>query len=172
MNQAHAAAELEEVTAMTVWPTIGQTGAGRLVGRLCGSRIGLGGFFTLGKLWAVATIPLTLAVYACQLLPFVCRRYTVTDRRIIVKMGYTAVDERSIDLDAFDAIDVEILPGQGWLHSGELIFRRDAAEVFRLSGVSRPEVFRRVCLNARNALVSVREVVRQERSASEQPAAS
>jgi len=164
--------ELEEVNSMTVWPTIGATTAGRLVGRLSAIRIGLGGFLTLGTAMAAATIPISLAVFAWQLLPFICRRYTVTNRRIVVKTGYSAADDRSIDLDAFDAIDQEVLPGQAWLHCGELIFRRQGTEVFRLSGVSRPGVFRQVCLKAQNALVSVRDVCRQQAAANEQPAVS
>lgn len=154
--------ELDEVNAMTVWPTIGAMNTGRLVGRLASIRIGLGSFFTLGTVLAAATIPISLAVYAWQLLPFICRRYTVTNRRIVIKKGYSAVDDRSIDLDAFDTIDMEILPGQDWLHAGELVFRRQGTEAFRLSGVSRPQVFRSVCLKARTALVSVREVCRQQ----------
>ena len=150
--------ELDEVNSMTVWPTIGATTPGRMVGRLAAIRIGLGSFFTLGTALAAATIPISLAVYAWQLLPFLCRRYTVTNRRIVIRRGYSAADDRSIDLDAFDAIDLEILPGQQWLHAGELVFRHEGTEVFRLSGVSRPEVFRQVCLKARDALVSVREV--------------
>ncbi len=159
--------EQTEVTAKTVWPTIGAVAAGRLVGRLAGVRAGWGGFFTLGKLLAVATLPVTLAVYARQLMPRVCRRYTLTDRRIIILKGLTAVEEKSIDLDGFDAIDVEILPGQEWLHAGELIFRREGTEVFRLSGVSRPDVFRQVCLGARTALLSARRVFEEQQSMGE-----
>jgi hypothetical protein len=40
-----------------------------------------------------------------------------------------------------------------------LIFRHAGNEVFRLRGVSRPEVFRHVCLTARNALVDIRSVM-------------
>ena len=64
----------------------------------------------------------------------------------------------------FDAIDVEILPGQEWLHAGELVFRRQGAEVFRLSGVSRPEPFRQACLEAQTAMVSVRDVLQNQAS--------
>ena len=123
------------------------------MGRLCGVKLGIG-FFTLGKLLALATIPLSLAVFVWQLLPFVCRRYSLTDRRILVRLGYKAVERRVIGLDEFDAIDVVILPGQDWLHAGELVFRRGGSEVFRLSGVSRPEVFRQVCRKAQTALLS------------------
>jgi hypothetical protein len=150
--------DLHETPITTIWPTIGATTAGRLVGRLCAIRLGYG-FFTLGKLMALATIPLSLAVFGWQLMPFICRRYVLTNRRIMVQKGLQPADERAIGLDEFDAIEVVVLPGQDWLHAGELIFLRDGTEVFRLSGVSRPEVFRQVCLKARTALVSVREVL-------------
>ena len=146
---------------MTVWPTIGATAAGRWVGRLCGVKLGRG-FFTLGKLLALATIPLSLAVFIWQLLPAVCRRYRLTDRRLTIQNGYKAIERRAIGLDEFDAIDLTILPGQDWLHAGELVFRRGGSEVFRLSGVSRPEVFRQVCLKAQTALVSFRGVLAEQ----------
>jgi len=149
---------------MTVWPTIGATAPGRLVGRLAAISWGYG-FFTLGKLLAVATIPLSMAVFFWQLMPFVCRRYTLTNRRLIIRRGLRATDERWISLDEFDVIDVEILPGQEWLHAGEVVFKRSGTELLRFSGVSRPEVFRQVCLKAHDALILVREVLRQQASA-------
>jgi hypothetical protein len=150
--------DLHETPITTIWPTIAATSAGRLVGRLCAIQLG-SGFFTVGKLMALTTIPLSLAVFGWQLMPFICRRYLLTNRRVIVQKGLQPAEERAIGLDEFDAIEVAVLPGQDWLHAGELVFRRNGAEVFRLSGVSRPEVFRQVCLKARTALVSVREVL-------------
>jgi hypothetical protein len=157
--------DLAEVTCKVVWPTIGATRAGRLVGRLADVRLGIGQFFTLGKLLALVTIPVSLAVFCWQLMPYVCRRYAVTNRRIIIRKGLRPVDERWVDLDEFEAIDVEVLPGQQWLHAGNLIFRRGGQEVLRLSGVSRPEIFRHVCQTSRNALLSVRNVVQQQAQA-------
>jgi hypothetical protein len=72
------------------------------------------------------------------------------------------VDEHWIGLDEFDAVEVEILPGQQWLHAGELIFKHAGNEVLRLSGVSRPEIFQHVCQTAQRALISVRDVVQQQ----------
>jgi hypothetical protein len=135
----------------TVWPTIGATGWGRLVGRLSG--IGLGfGFFTLGKLLALATIPISLAVFCWQLMPWVCRRYTVTSRRVIIKRGLSGIGGPSVGLNEFDAIEIEVLPGQAWLRAGEVIFKHAGAEMLRLSGVSRPEVFRQTCLKVKQAM--------------------
>jgi len=157
-----AAAELPETATMTVWPTIAATAPGRLVGRWSALEIGPGKFFTLGKLLALVSIPVSLAVFVWQLLPYFCRRYALTNRRIIVRKGLMPVDEHWIGLDEFDTVDIEVLPGQRWLHAGELVFKRGDREMLRLSGVSRPEVFRHVCQTAQNALVSVRDAVRKE----------
>ena len=154
--------ELTEVTCKVVWPTIAATRLGRLVGELAAVRLGWGEFFTLGKLLAVATIPLSFSVFGWQLMPYVCRRYSLTNRRIIIRKGLLPVDERWIGLDEFDSIEIEVLPGQSWFHAGDLVFRRGDLEVLRLAGVSRPETLRQVCLSAQTALVSVREVVQRQ----------
>ncbi len=154
---------------MTVWPGIGSMTLGRWVGRLAGNRMGYG-FFTLGKLLALATIPVSLTVYLWRLMPGACRRYTLTSRRLIIQHGLTAQDGPSIGLDEFDSIEVAVLPGQDFLHAGDLVLRREGTEVFRLSGVSRPEAFRHVCLKARNALVRGRQVCQQQAAAIAPPA--
>ena len=140
-----------ESTLTVRWPTITATTPGRLVGRAAALGPGFGTIVTLGVLLSVVTLPISLAVYAWQLMPFVARRYRLTNRRIVIQRGLTPVEGASIAYEDFDALEVETLPGQAWLHAGDLVFRRDGQEVFRLSGVSRPEVFRQVCLDAQNA---------------------
>jgi hypothetical protein len=164
--------DAKELPLTTRWPTIGAHPLGRLVGRLSGSKIGVGGFFVIGKLWALATIPLSLAVFAWQLMPFICRRYLLTNRRIVIQKGLAAVEDKAIGLDQFDAIAVEVLPGQAWLHAGDLVFTRNGSEVFRLAGVSRPEVFRHACWSARSALVDIGRVMREQAATPAAPPAS
>jgi hypothetical protein len=151
-----APAETSEVTVMTVFPTLGANPAGRLIGQLCGLRAGFG-FFSLGKLMALALIPFAIGLFAVMLAPGVMRRYRLTNRRIIVERGWKAAAERWVDFDRFDTIDVEILPGQEWYPAGDLIFRRGPIETFRLMGVSRPETFRHTCLAARRGYLGARE---------------
>jgi hypothetical protein len=158
-----------ERTSKIVWPTIGATGWGRFVGRLCAIRVGLGAFFTLGKLLAVATIPISLGVFAWQLLPGVIRRYCLTNRRIIIQKGLNRIEERSIGLDQFDSIEIRVLPGQAWLRTGEMVFVRDGREVFRLPGVPRPQVFREVCSKQRRTLLATRDVLGQQNALSKRP---
>ena len=148
--------ETREVTIMTVFPTLGATAPGRLIGRLCGIRAGFG-FFTLGKLFALALIPVAIGLFVSTLLPFVIRRYRLTNRRVVVQVGLAATDERWVDFDRFDAIDVVVLPGQEWYPAGDLVFRNGQLETFRLAGVSRPETFRHTCLAARRGYLGARE---------------
>ena len=140
--------QTREVTVMTVWPTLGATAPGRLIGQLCGIQVGVG-FFTLGKLLALLLIPVAIGLFAFTLLPGVMRRYKLTNRRVIVQAGLRGVDERWVDFDRFDSIEVEVLPGQQWYPAGDLVFRNGQVETFRLAGVSRPQTFRHTCLAAR-----------------------
>ncbi len=151
-----APAETREVTIMTIYPTLGATAAGRWIGRLCGIQAGFG-FFTLGKLLAVLLIPVAIGLFVATLLPGVIRRYRLTNRRVVVQKGLQNIDERWVDFERFDEIDIETLPGQEWYPAGDLIFRNGAVETFRLAGVGRPEAFRHTCLAARRGYLGARE---------------
>ncbi|MGD9719840.1 MAG: PH domain-containing protein [Pirellulales bacterium] len=148
--------EEREVTVMTVFPTLAAYPPGRLMGRLCAIQAGFG-FFSLGKLFALLLIPFAVGLFAFSLLPFVIRRYSLTNRRVIIQKGLRAIDERWVDFDRFDAVDIEVLPGQEWFPAGDLIFRMGPIETFRLAGVSRPETFRHTCLAARRGYLGARE---------------
>jgi hypothetical protein len=88
-------------------------------------------------------------------LPWAFKRYRLTNRRVAIERGVNPRVEQFVDLDRFDAIDLVVKPGQEWYAAGDLVFRRGPIETLRLPGVSRPESFRRVCLEARQAYVSV-----------------
>lgn len=150
--------ERAEVTVMTVFPTLGAYAPGRFMGQLCGIRVGFG-FFTLGKVMALLLIPFAIGLFAFSLLPGVLTRYRLTNRRVIVEIGLRAREQRWVDFDRFDSIDVEVLPGQEWYPAGELIFRNGSVETFRLSGVSRPDTFRHTILSARRGYLGASEAV-------------
>jgi hypothetical protein len=154
--------DLAEVTIMTVWPTIAANPLGRALGRMYTNRAGIGPIFTVGKLKMLLTIPVALVLFGLSLAPWACRRYRLTNRRVIIQNRPRPVDERWIGLDEFDAIDVVVLPGQEWYPAGDLIFRRGKVETFRLSGVSRPETFRQTCLKAQRSYVGVRRALERE----------
>ena len=151
--------ELGEVVSATVWPTIGDTRLGRIVGTLAGNRTGKG-FFTLGRLLAVVCIPVALAVYVWQLLPPGICRYRLTNRRIILQR--TSDPRPGVHRVGGVRRDPARprVPGQDYLN-GELVFLRDGSEVFRLASIPRPDTFREVCLKARTARITIGAVLRQ-----------
>lgn len=143
-----------EATIMTVWPSVASTGLGRMLGRLYRIKEGFGPI-SIGRLSLLASIPVGLALYLSLRMPWAIKRYRLTNRRVTIEQGINPQVKQFVTLDAFDAIDLEVGPGQEWYAAGDLVFRRGPIETLRLAGVSRPEGFRRACLNARQAYVSV-----------------
>jgi hypothetical protein len=146
-----------EATVMSVWPSVAATGLGRSLGRLYRIKSGFGPVL-VGRLALLATIPLGLMLYLSMRLPWAIRRYRLTNRRVVIERGINPKVEQFVDLDRFDAIDVVVQPGHESYSAGDLVFRRGPIETLRLPGVSRPESFRRVCLEARQAYTSVAAV--------------
>ena len=162
-----------EIPAMTVWPSIAACPLGRKVGQLCSIPAGFGKFFTIGKLMALATIPLSVALFFWRLAPGVARRYVLTDKRVVIRKGLgNSETEGAVGFDDFDAILVEVLPGQEFLRAGDLVFQAGGKEIFRLPGVQHPEGFRQACLRAQQALASVSRVVAEQSQRSETTVAS
>lgn len=148
--------ELGEVTVMTVWPSVASFGFGRFLGRLFAIQAGFG-IFRIGRLMALAALPIGPLVYFTPRMPGMVRRYRLSNRRVAVLRGIHPHVERFVDLDRFDSIEVLVRPGQDWYHAGDLIFRNGALETFRLAGVPRPETFRQTCLKARMSYAGVRK---------------
>lgn len=141
-------AQTRETTVMTVWPSISMYGIGRFLGQLFEIRWPDVYIFRLGHLFALASIPVALGLYFLRVLPFVGQRYTLTNRRVVVYRGLLIAEDKAVDLDGFDAIDVVVQPGQAWFDAGDLIFKQKNIEKFRLDAVSYPEAFRATCLKA------------------------
>lgn len=160
-----------EVTVMTVWPSISATAYGRWWGRRYANNVGITLFgvpITVGRLMALVSIPFILLPYFHMLiprLPFVvfgmhnpsCRRYRLTNRRVLVEQAFGGGEQQSVSLDRFDAIEIDVVPGQEWYPAGDLIFYNGEVETFRLSGVPHPEAFRVTCLKAHAGFVGVQQ---------------
>jgi hypothetical protein len=179
-----APSQLNEVTVMTVWPSLSALGFGRLWGRLFAIDWGFRLFgvpITLGRLIALASIPVMVPFYFLMRLPRFpgviigirnpfCWQYRLTNRRVVMENPFgrdtrplqrsspIAPDEiKSVSLDRFDAIDVVVQPGQAWFKAGDLVFRLGTTETFRIAGVPRPETFRQTCLKAGTSFVGVQK---------------
>lgn len=161
----------KEVTVMTVWPSLAATAYGRWWGRRFANNTGISLFgvpITIGRILALVSIPLILPVYFHMIvprLPFVvfgwpnsaCRRYRLTNRRVIVEQAFGGGEQQSVSLDRFDAIDLVVQPGQAWYPAGDLHFRLGEIETFRLVGVPHPQGFRHSCLKAHAGFVGVQQ---------------
>ena len=182
MKQAIAGltpAQSEEVVSMIVWPSVAATGLGRFLGRLYSIDMGIG-VLTIGNLIALASIPIALPLYLFRLAPSFFGltpfgvRYALTNRRIVELRnefrrgsGWMpdfefGAETRSVQLDRFDNIRIDIQPGQAWYTAGDLVFLQGDVETFRLPGVSRPEAFRATCMKARDSYVGVRKAIERQ----------
>ncbi len=65
---------------------------------------------------------------------------------------------KSVPLDRFDSVHIEVQPGQEWFKAGDLVFTKGQVETFRLAGVSRPEAFRTTCMKSHLAYVGVKSL--------------
>ena len=139
---------------MIVWPSVCVYAVGRWLGRLYAIDWGFY-IFRVGNLIALLTAPLGALLYLSKLAPFVGIRYRLTNQRLVVERGIKAVEERSISLDRFDAIEVDVRPGQAWFAAGDLVFFKGTVETFRLESVSRPQAFRQICLKSQMAYTGV-----------------
>ena len=166
-----APSQLKEVTVMTVWPSLSATSFGRLWGRLFNIQFGFAVFgvpLTLGRLFALASIPFMVALYFLMRLPRFpgvvvgiknpwCWQYRLTNRRVVVENPFGGGELKSVSLDRFNAIDVVVEPGQAWYKAGDLVFRQGPTETFRIWAVPRPETFRQTCLKAQLSFAGVKK---------------
>ena len=75
----------------------------------------------------------------------------------MVEQAFGGGEQQSVSLDRFDAIEIDVVPGQEWYPAGDLIFYNGEVETFRLSGVPHPEAFRVTCLKAHAGFVGVQQ---------------
>jgi hypothetical protein len=155
-------ASVKETTIMTVWPSNAMFGLGRWLGTLYAIRFPDVYIFRLGNLIALLSIPIALVLFFMRVAPFIGQRYTLTNRRVVVYKGLLVEEERSVALDRFDRVEIDVLPGQAWYDAGDLIFRLGNTETFRLAGVSRPEAFRSQIVKAHMAYVGVKKALERE----------
>ncbi len=143
-------ATLGEATVMTVWPSMGSSSFGQLLGRLYAIPL-------FGKLIALASIPQALLLYFWNVLPWSMQRYRLTNRRVLVERGLAAKVDKEVSLDNFDSIELQVLPGQEWYRCGNLVFFKGKVETFRLDGIPIPESFRQTCLKTQRGFAGVKK---------------
>jgi hypothetical protein len=155
-------AEVKESTVMTVWPSNASFGLGRALGSAYAIRWPDIYIFRLGNLIALLSIPIALVLFFLRIAPGIGTRYRLTNRRIVVERGLTGKEDKAVDLDRFDRIEIVVQPGQAWYDAGDLVFKLGNVETFRLEGVSRPGAFRETCQKTHQAYKSVKEIRKRQ----------
>jgi uncharacterized membrane protein YdbT with pleckstrin-like domain len=89
--------------------------------------------------------------YFKKILPFVAKRYTLTNKRIMIRRGLKATPSHEVALQDID--DVRIAEGSvsPFYRSATLEVISKGQVALRLRAVKDPESFRRAILNARSA---------------------
>jgi hypothetical protein len=93
------------------------------------------------------------------------RRYEVTTLRVRIRRGIAKADGPEVKLDELEDVRLNVRPGQAFYRAAdlELVVRGQVA--LTLEGVPSPEAFQQNILEARTALVQVRECMRAQAAA-------
>lgn len=146
-----------EAEIMTVYPSIGSTGLGRLLGRLYESLpMGNGQIKLSHLLFPLPTAPLATLSYF--LLKIFGQRYTLSNRSVKIwsSLGSTLI--RQVDLNDIGEVSVSQLSGQEFFKCADLHLEgKDGKPLLTLDAVPRAEVFRQTILEARDASTQVRD---------------
>ena len=135
--------EVGEAKIREVWPSVASNPAIAGLGqRLTGTII----LAPLG--WLIMS-----AVYFGKLLPFTARRYTLTNRRLMIRHGWKGIPTHEVPLARIDDVRVVNDAHSDFFRAGTLEILEGGNVVLKLPGTPEAEGFRIAILNARNAWV-------------------
>ena len=140
-----------ENVIMTVYPSIAAWGPGQVIGMLSDLiPLKLGSVTVSHLLIAPLLAPFAALLYFGQ--KVIGSRYVLTNRAV---QSWAALGERmngQAALPEIAEIEIERHAGQAFFHAADLVIRNAAGDVLlRLEGVVRPNVFRQIILEARDA---------------------
>jgi hypothetical protein len=96
--------------------------------------------------WMILALP-----YFKKIMPITAKRYTLTNRRLMVRTGWKLKPAHEIPLADIDDVRVEEGSYSHFYRSGTLEIVSKGQTALRLRGVPEPESFRRAILNAQMA---------------------
>ena len=142
-----------ETVITTRYPSIAAMGLGRALGKLYDAiPLRIGTIKLSYVLFTLPTSPLAVTLYAIQKL--FGQRYQLTNRRVrILSMLGTRVYGQ-VNLTEIGDVAIDEQPGQAFYKAGDLVILGTGGNtLLRLTGVTRPDVFRQTILEARTARV-------------------
>lgn len=136
--------QLGEALIREAWPTV----AG-----LSPALASLGKSLTRTFILAPLGFLLLLPLFALKFAPFICRRYTLTNRRLMIQRGLKPAPAEQVALADIEDIRFDPKAVDPFFISGTLEILSKGRVVLTLPGVPEPEGFRQTILNARSAWV-------------------
>jgi hypothetical protein len=92
-------------------------------------------------------------LFAKKLLPFICPRYTLTNRRLMIQHGLKPAPIQVVELRDIDEVRLVAASQDAFYHSGTLEVLSGGKVVMTLTGVPEPEGFRRAIRDTVSAWV-------------------
>ena len=135
--------QLGEARIREAFPSVASTPALASLGRVLTSTV----------VFAPLAWLLMAPVYFGKLLPFLGRRYTITNRRVMVRTLWKAAVLKEIALADIDEVRVVTDANSDFFRAANLELLSKGQVALTLPGVPEPEGFRHAILNARNAWV-------------------
>ncbi|MBX9677731.1 MAG: PH domain-containing protein [Gemmataceae bacterium] len=116
-----------------------------------------GGIASLGRAFTATIILAPLAwiimsfAYFVKLMPFAMRRYTLTNRRVMIRAGWKGTPAGEVALADIDEVKMVVDGNSDFFRAGNLEIISQGKTVLTLTGIPEPEGFRHAILNTRNA---------------------
>jgi Bacterial PH domain len=139
--------EVDEARIRETWPSVARSPGMASLGRV------LTGTIVLAPLaWLIMALG-----YFGKLLPFAARRYTLTNRRLMIRRGLKGKPGQEVALGEIDDVRVKTDANSDFFRAADLEILANGQVVMTLRGVPEPEGFRQAILNACNAWVPGRK---------------
>ncbi len=140
-----------ETSITVIYPSIAAGGLGRLIGSILNS-VRVGNINVSAMLFGLPLAPLGATLYLLQ--KVVGERYELTTHAV---KRWGAIGQSlhgDASLAQIGSVEIDQQSGQGFFHAADLVLLDNGGkELLTLPGVSRPDVFRRTILEARDASV-------------------
>ncbi len=131
--------QLAEAMIREVWPSVHGLASG-----IAGLSAALMRSVFLAPLgWALNGL-----LFLRKLAPVICKRYTLTNRRLMVRRGWKPAPVQEIPLADIDDVLLVADSYDAFYRSGDLQVMAGGKEALRLVGVPEPESFRQAIINA------------------------
>ena len=152
MNQAINGVSSQSETAIrSRYPSIASTALGRVVGSLCETiPLKIWGVKVSYLLFALATAPICVLEFVR--LKIVGEKYVLTNRSVQRWASFGNRQLSSVSLDEISEVEVVQQDGQEFYKAADLQLQNAKGDsLMTLKAIQRPEIFRRLILEARDA---------------------